>query len=33
MKESLEFLVRHNLAWAKLELPLVWDKDLEKYAR
>jgi len=34
MKESLEFLVRHNLVRTKkLELPLIWDKDLEKYAR
>ncbi|KAJ8439562.1 LOW QUALITY PROTEIN: hypothetical protein Cgig2_024149 [Carnegiea gigantea] len=34
MKESLEFLVRHNLVRAKkLELPLIWDKDLKKYAR
>ncbi|KAJ8420368.1 hypothetical protein Cgig2_024710 [Carnegiea gigantea] len=34
LKESLEFLVSHNLVRAKkLELPLVWDKDLEKYAR
>uniref|UniRef100_A0A7C8ZM03 SCP domain-containing protein n=1 Tax=Opuntia streptacantha TaxID=393608 RepID=A0A7C8ZM03_OPUST len=34
LKESLEFLLQHNLVRAKkFELPLVWDKDLEKYAR
>ncbi|KAI4376262.1 hypothetical protein MLD38_014047 [Melastoma candidum] len=32
--ESLQFLFYHNLARAyKLEPPLVWDPDLEHYAR
>lgn len=31
---SLQFLFHHNLARAyKLEIPLVWDSDLEQYAR
>ncbi|KAJ4709371.1 pathogenesis-related protein PR-1 [Melia azedarach] len=32
--ESLQFLYAHNLVRAtKWELPLMWDFDLEKYAR
>lgn len=34
MAESLEFLFRHNLVRAtKWELPLMWDFQLEQYAR
>ncbi|GAU20991.1 hypothetical protein TSUD_201400 [Trifolium subterraneum] len=34
MAESVEFLFRHNLVRAtKWELPLMWDFQLEQYAR
>ncbi|XP_010688505.3 pathogenesis-related protein PR-1 [Beta vulgaris subsp. vulgaris] len=34
MGEAIEFLAKHNLVRArKLELPLVWDSKLEKYAK